>query len=607
MFRRINFVLLLTVLAPALGAWPGAISSGASGSRAGANHALDPGPQKKAKTSRRRRHRAEKLFVAGQRALAKGDSRLAERDFELAGLLDEGNPRYSQSDEIARQSILARLVERAQNDWSEGRMEDALATLEEALGFDPASQLVAEAINRLAAHPFVPPPARKEHLAEPVRLAPRSGLHSFHLRADKRSLILKVLAEFGIRAEIDSSVDGQILRFDADELDFEQAQELLTLATATFVAPLDAEDVLVLADTKDNRNKFERQALRTFYFPGLDAKEIADMGNIARNVFGLERSTIEPAKNTLSVRAPEPELEALNETYAELLGGRSVVQLEVRLYEIDKTRATNVGMVLPGSATLFNVPSEINSILENNSSLVDELLAADPSLAGNYEAILAALIASGALSGTVFNSPFAVFGGGLTETGLDLAGVNVNLLLNSSDARSFDQQKLRVADQEEATIRSGEKYPILTSNYSSLASSSSKGSIPQFQYQDLGLTLKVRPHVESNDEVSLSLDMKLSSLTGASLDNLPILANRQFTSVVSLHLGDSAILVSDLSKQESREVTGIPGLSDLPGFSATTNRQDLKDIMELAIVITPYLVRLGHEETEGPLLILRPR
>jgi general secretion pathway protein D len=237
--------------------------------------------------------------------------------------------------------------------------------------------------------------------------------------------------------------------------------------------------------------------------------------------------------------------------------------------------------------------------------LVAQLLKEYPSLAGNPEAIMAALIASGAMTGTVFNSPFALFGGGLTQMGLDLSGLSINMLLNSSDVRSLNQLQLRVLDQEEATIRSGERYPIMTSSFSGLSgSSSSNGTIPQFQYQDLGLTLKVTPHVESSNEVSLSLDMTISSLAGASLNNIPILANRQYSGVVSLRLGDTAIFVSDLSKQESLDITGVPGLSDLPGFSGATNRQDTKDIMELAIEITPHLVRLAHQETEGSMLLL---
>jgi len=241
----------------------------------------------------------------------------------------------------------------------------------------------------------------------------------------------------------------------------------------------------------------------------------------------------------------------------------------------------------------------------DNASLVKQLLASDPSLAGNYAAILAALIASGTLTGTVFNSPFAVFGGGLTEMGLGLSGVNVNMLLNSSDTRSFDQLQVRVLDQEEATIRSGERYPIMTSSYSSLVgSSSSAPTIPQIQYQDLGLTLKVKPHLEGDNAVSLNLDLKLNSLAGSTINNIPVLNNREYAGTVSLRFGDSALVASSMSKQDSLEITGVPGLSDIPGLQDATNRQDTIDSMELAIVITPHLVRLAHRSTAEPMLLL---
>lgn len=444
--------------------------------------------------------------------------------------------------------------------------------------------------------------------AAPIVLAPQKGDHAFHLHTDERSLIPQVLNTYGVQATVDSSVISRRVHFDIDEVDFAEAADLLELATSTFLVPLDSLHVFVVADTKENRNKYERYTTQTIYFPGLANTELADMGNIARNVFGAEHIAVDPSHGTVSVRTPEPDSEVLSEVYAELGGGKSVLQLEVQLYEIDKTKATNVGVILPSSTTIFNVPSEVNSILSNNASLVDEILASDPALAGNYEAILAALIASGALTGTVFNSPFAVFGGGLTETGLDFSGVSVNMLLNSSDARSLNQLELRVLDQEDATVRSGERYPIMTSSFSSLGSSSSSSAstVPQVQYQDLGLTLKVRPHIGLDNDVSLNLDLKLSSLEGTSLNGIPILTSRQYMGVVSLRLGDSALIVSDLSKQESLELTGVPGLDDIPGLSGATNRQDTKDIMELAIMITPHAVRLAHQgqRTVGPMLLL---
>lgn len=562
-----------------------------------------------AKVSRRRQHKAERAFLMGARTIEKNDPGTAKVYFMRAHELDPNNGRYPVSAEIAQQHVVTQLVQHAKSERLLGHEDESLTAVEAAIRLDPQNPTVAGYVATLAADASAAQPtmpAIEYEAATPVVLAPQQGRRTFDLRTDKRSLILQILNAYGIRATIDQSVSGQQVHFDAVDIDFADAADLIKLATDTFFVPLDSLHVMVAADTKENRGKYERQGMETIYFPGLSAVELTDMGNIAHNVFGVEHSVIDASKGTMILRASEPELDALNETYAELLGGKSELLLEVRVYEIDKTKATNVGVILPSSTTVFNVPSEVNSILSNNASLISQIIASDPALAGNYPAIIAALIASGALTGTVFNSPFAVLGGGLTETGLAFNGVSVNMLLDSSDVRSLDQLQLRVSDQEEATIRSGERYPIMTSSYSGLASSSPSNiqTIPQVQYEDLGLTLKMRPHIGLESEVSLNLDLKLSSLAGSSLNGIPILANRQYTGVVSLRPEDSALVVSAVSKQESLEITGVPGLSDLPGLSGATNRQDTKDIMELAIMITPHVVRLAHQETMGPMLLL---
>jgi general secretion pathway protein D len=554
------------------------------------------------------RREAKKLFLAGAKAIERNDPRKAETYFLRAHELDPNNQNYPVSAEIARQYVVTQVVKRGEKERAHGDDRASLAALQEAMLLDPDSPLVTAYVNTLAADVPAKPQVRhqtNDAAAAPVELAPEEGTHSFHLRTDASSLIHQVLSAYGIQATIDASVETQKIHFDTVDVGFLEATRLVSLATNTFLVPLDPRQVIVVSDTFDNRSKYERQVVETISFPGLSPSELNDMGNIARGVFGLGRVVLRASQGTLTVRAPEPQVEALERVSREMLVGRSELQLDVCMYEIDKTKATNIGVVLPGSATLFNVPSKVNSILTNNASLVKQLLASDPSLAGNYAAILAALIASGALTGTVFNNPFAVFGGGLTEMGLDLSGVNVNMLLNSSDSRSFEQLQVRVLDQEEATIRSGERYPIMTSSYSSLISnSSSTPTIPQIQYQDLGLTLKVKPHFEGVDAVSLNLNLTLNSLAGSTINNIPVLNNREYTGVVSLRFGDSALVVSSMSKQDFLEITGVPGLSDIPGFQNATNRQDTTDSMELAIVITPHLVRLAHRRTAEPILLL---
>jgi hypothetical protein len=554
------------------------------------------------------RHEAKKMFLAAAKAMEKNDPRAAETYFLRAHKLDPNNRDYAVSADIARQYVVTQVVQRAEKEKARGNDPGSLAALQEAMRLDPDSPLVTAYVNTLVAD--VPTKLQlmrqpDDTATAPIELAPERGTRTFHLRIDAPSLIRQVLSAYGIQATIDASVKAQRIHFDAVDVGFADAAKLVKLATNTFLVPLDTRQVMAISDTRENRSKYERQVVETIYFPGLTPSELNDMGNIVRGVFGVDHAVVRTSQGTLTVRAPGPQLDALERVCTEMLVGRSELQLDVRMYEIDRTKATNIGVVLPSSTTLFNVPSEVNSILTNNASLVKQLLASDPSLAGNYAAILAALIASGALTGTVFNNPFAVFGGGLTEMGLDLSGVNVNMLLNSSDSRSFDQLQVRVSDQEEATIRSGERYPIMTSSYSSLVgSSSSTATIPQIQYQDLGLTLKVKPHFEGGDAVSLNLNLKLNSLAGSTINNIPVLNNREYAGVVSLRFGDSALVVSSMSKQDFLEITGVPGLSDIPGFQNATNRQDSTESMELAIVITPHLVRLAHRRTAEPILLL---
>jgi type II secretory pathway component GspD/PulD (secretin) len=472
-----------------------------------------------------------------------------------------------------------------------------------------------------------------EEAAPPVHLAPKAGQQSFHLHRPATDVLRQVLAGFDITPLLDSSVKSETVRFDADDVNFTQAAQMLKLSTGTFFVPLDERRVLIALDTKENRAKFERQVMETIYLPGLTNTEMSDMGNVARNVFEAQQATVETEEHTLTVRAPSDRIDALNNTFADLLDGRSEILLTLRLYEIDRTRTTNIGAQLPQGTTIFNVPTEANQIINSNQSAVQQIIAAGLASPGDTAAIVAILVATGAVTGTVFNQPFALFGGGLTQSGLTLnQGATANFSLNSSDARMLDEVQLRVLDQEDATIRSGTRYPIVTSTYSNLTGTtlgiggiSSPGlstalqnlgisssqlqsttgqTIPQVQYEDLGLTLKATPHILQNHDVTLKIDMKIESLSGQTLNSNPVLNSRQYQGSITLLPGESSLIVSFLTKQQSAAVTGIPGLSELPGFQSTTNKEAEVDSSDLAILITPHIVRLSHTKPASRLVML---
>jgi type II secretory pathway component GspD/PulD (secretin) len=582
------------------------------------------------------REAAEKHYLEGAKQLEKGNLKAAEANFDRAVELDPGNQRYEASREIVLEHETTELIQAADKAKIQNHPDEARQDLMEAFRLDPKNPMLTQHVDEIAnggrPAPLALYPAAEEKAAPPIEFAPLAQRQSFHLRASANELIRQVLSAYGIAATFDSSVKNQQARLDADNIDFAEARRMLNLVTDTFFVPIDPKRALVAADTKEKRAEFERMSLETVYFPGLTAAETTEMANVAKNVFDAQQAITSPSSSTLTLRAPAVKLAALNETLSEMLEGRSEVEVDVHLYNLAKTRTTNIGVQLPTQTTVFNVPTELNSVLQNNQSLVQQIISSGLASAGDYAAIAAILIASGQISSTILSQPFATFGNGLTLTGLAPGSVSGNLLLNSSDSRSLDQVTMRVEDQQESTLKSGTRYPIITSTYSSLSGSSlnipgissaglsstlaglgisassltsaASQTIPQVQYEDLGLTLKVKPYVQKDRDVTLNLDLKITSLSGAVLNNIPVLENQQYTAIITLKEGASAVVVSNLSKQQSSAVSGIPGLSELPGFQSTTNVNGENDISTLLIVITPHLLRVAHRDEAGRMMVL---
>ncbi len=555
------------------------------------------------------------------------DSRAALKDFTRAAELNPANRRYANSADIARQHLVEELIQQADKDKIEGHFAEARAAIVEASRVDPGSAMVAEHANELNIDTdavATPKVESEDALATPIVLQPKRGLQSFHLHTNERDLINKVLRAYGIQPTLDATVGSQMVRYDVDDVNFAEMARTLALTTDTFLVPLDPMRALVAKDSKENRTKYERNAMETVYLPGLTTAELTDVVTVAKNVFSVSSATATPGQSAVIVRAPVEDLTALNQTLSGLMDGRSEMQLDVAMYEVDRTKANSMGAIIPTQTNLFNVYSEAASLLQANSSLVQEIISSGLAAPGDWPAILAILVASGQIQNSILTSPFGVFGGGLTMTGITYSGGSANLQLNSSDVHSVDQLQIRVLDGEEGVIKIGERYPIETSSYSSLGGSSlnipgistagisstlaglginlsslasaATEAIPQVQYQDIGLTLDVTPKIENPHSVSLKFDMKVNSLQGTSLNGLPVLNNREYQTITSLKVGESAVLTTALTRQESNSLTGIPGLSDIPGFEGITNKDYNLDYSELAIVVTPHLVRSTHQQ-----------
>ncbi len=634
MFRK--SLVIPICLAAALGAAAQQSAVPAQQTDAPAERAATANASKQS-VSKRDRAKAEQLFLEGAKDLERDQPRAAMAVFARAEALDPDNPKFAVSESVARDRLVADLLQQADKAKILGHLDERQKDIAEALRIDPHDPLVAQHVDELAedaAASEPAPPSLGADVAPPVKLEPTGGVHDFHLYLSERQLIQQVMETYGIHATMDDSVPDGMIRYNVDGVDFAEAEQTLELATSTFVVPLDPVRALVAKDTRANRMKFEREGTETVYLRDFTNEELTSMVSLARDVFSIKTASADVGQDAITVRGPLEDLDALNATLASLRGGRGEIQLDVSMYEVDRTRATNIGAIIPTQTTLFNVYSEASSLLQSNASLVQEIISSGLAAPGDWEAILGILVASGQVSNSLLTQPFGVFGGGLSLTGITYTGGSVNMQLNSSDVHSVDQTQLRLLDQQEGTLKAGERYPIETSSYSSLSAtplsipgisnagisstlqnlgvnlsqleSAAEETIPQVQYQDIGLTLTVTPHVEGPRTVSLKFDLKLSSLAGSTLNQLPLMNNREFQAITSLNVGESTVLVSALSRQESDAITGIPGLSELPGFQDGTNKNSNLDYSELAIVITPHIIRSVRPQSADRMILVPP-
>jgi general secretion pathway protein D len=589
-----------------------------------------PNPPSKPSSEKDRR-RAVKLYLAGSKLYQEGHFEQALDDYRKASQFDPTNNDYQLAVQVALSHAVTALLQTAAQSRTRGDRATARAALQQVLALDPGNAAAAERLRQLAddvaaSNPALAPQDTGPALGGLEHLEPTPGVHSFHERASQRQVIQQVFRAWGIDAAVDDSIRGNVVRLDLDDASFADATRVVSMLTNSFYVAIDPHRALAARDTRDLRQQYTRNGVETVPLSGLTTTEMTDVGNMARNVFAIQQTSVDPTAATITLRAPEETLNAFNATLRDLTEGRGEVLIDVRVMQLAHTKERNTGFTPPQTITAFNVYAEEQAILNQNQALVQQIISSGLAAPGDTLAILGILLASGQVSGSIFSNGIVLFGGGIALSGISPGPVNFNLNVNSSDSRELDDFQLRLEDGEEGTLKSGTRYPIQTSSFSSLSASSlnipgltgagttgalggllaslqgASTNIPQVQYQDLGLVLKATPRVMRSGDVALNVDLKITALAGPSVNGVPVLANRAYSGVTTLRANEAIVIASEMDGNESRAVSGYPGMSEIPGLNDVTDKDTQKSDSTLLIIMTPQVVRHNHGLGHSPML-----
>ena len=553
------------------------------------------------------RKEARRAFSRGLKLRADGKNEEAYDLFQRAARLDPASPEYVTAREVSRQQLVYDHLQKGNQEMLAGKQAQALAAFRGALHLDPSNQFAQQRLHDVLSE--WAPPAAAQHTrvlaqAGTIQVEPQPGGRDFRFRGDSRSLLQQVAAAYGLSATMDDSVVSRRVRFDIDNVDFATAMQAAGAVTHTFWAPLSDKQVIIAADTPQNHRQYDRMALRTLYVPNATTpQQLNDVVNLLRVLFEIRFVSQQPATSTIAVRAPQEVLDAATRLLEGMDEQRPQVLLDIKLYQVSHTLTRALGLNIPAQFKMFNIPAGALTLLagQNVQQLINQLISSGGINAANSQALQGLLAQLQNQAGSIFSQPFATFGGGLTLMGLTFPQLSAAFSDNQSSVTTLQHVVLHASQSDPATLRVGERYPILNASFAPILNSPALSKViangsfqtpfPSFSYEDLGLTVKAKPVIHGTSSVTLDMEMQLRSLLGQSFNGVPVIAQREYKGMITLRNGEPGVVVGAVSTTDQTSLSGIPGLAQMPGINkvmGSNNKQQEED--ELLMVITPQVL-----------------
>jgi len=156
------------------------------------------------------------------------------------------------------------------------------------------------------------------------------------------------------------------------------------------------------------------------------------------------------------------------------------------------------------------------------------------------------------------------------------------------------------SDNKEATITVGNEVPFITNT----RTTETGQTINTIQYEDIGIILKVTPHINTEGLVIMDVVPEISSLTGQTVPisetvDAEVFAKRSASSRVAILDGETIVIGGLMEDRKTDSVSKIPILGSIPYLGALFRRTVTETSKtELLIFITPH-VATGAEALAG--------
>jgi general secretion pathway protein D len=480
------------------------------------------------------------------------------------------NPAYRIALERAKVSASLAHLYKARRLVSLDQKEEALAEYEKSLFFNYSKLVADEAI--AAAGEEVEKEKPKEIKIElPVKL--KTGTEPIELRfrqqATLRSIFQALAKSAGVNIIFDEQFRDVSYSFDLADKSFEQAVNILCIATKNFYTIIDEETIVIVPDQPAKRIQYELTAVKTFYLSNINAADIlAPLSQALRTLYKAPTIMTDPNLNAVTVRDTPAVLELAEKILRMWDKAKGEVIIDVEIMEASRIKLRQLGLDIEPHTIGLGYKGEEG-------------------------------VEGASLGGIDFNN--------LDNYQVTLPAAFLDFLESDSDTRIIDQPRLRGLDGEEIRYVVGDEVPIPQTTFQPIATGGfGQNPLTSFTYKNVGIEILIIPRIHREQEVTLDVDIKIKSLGDAGYADIPIITSREVKNIIRLKDGETNLLAGLLKDEERKTMRGIAGIKSLPIIgSLFSNTNQTIQQSEVILTITPYIIRpfAVNEEDTQPLWI----
>ncbi len=429
-----------------------------------------------------------------------------------------------------------------------------------------------------------------ELMAGPPQIKPLSRA-SINMKAtnDSKAVFDAIGKLAGLTVIFDPDFTSRRISVELTNVTLEQALNIVALQSKAFWRPVTSNIIFVVPDQPQKRKDYEEEVVKTFYLRNtVLPQELTEIVTSIRQLLDLRRVQQINAQNAIVIRDTPDRVLLAGKIIDDIDKAKPEVVIQVAVMEARRDRMRNIGITPPTSisATFANpgtttTTNSATSTTTTNPAATISQLVTDPH----------------------------IFSNGYSVT---VPGASASFLMTDTSTQILDDPEIRVVDGQTAKLRIGDRIPVATGSFQAGIGVGSTGTgagvvnplvNTQFQYLDVGVNVDVTPRIHPDHEISMKVNVVVSSQTGSTNIggiNQPIISQRSIEHDIRLKDGEVNVLGGLIEQTDTNSINGIPGVARIPFFRNffSDNTVDHEND-EILIVLIPHIVRLPSITAEN--------